>query len=116
MSKQSSYNITGSQVNILHNTHFVSVNLKLAKSGLTLKDGILKAGSIIKKDGVTANSSSAGAEAFGIVLKDIDFTNSHGTENVSVLIHGFVDTAAITKNAAAPVAEAKSALKQIIFM
>ena len=116
MSKQSSYNITGTQINILHNTHFVSVNLKLEKSGLTLKDGILKAGSIIKKDGATANSAEAAAQAFGIVLKDIDFTNSHGTENVAVLIHGFVDTAAITKNSAEPVSEAKAALKQITFM
>ena len=116
MSIQSSYKITGSQVNILHNTHFVSVNLKLAKSGLTLKDGILKAGSIIKKDGTNANTSGDGAEAFGIVLKDIDFNNVKEKENVAVLIHGFVDTKAITANAEAPVAEAKSALKQVIFM
>lgn len=114
MSRQSTLNITGSQVNILENAeHFVSVNLKVSKSVLTLTDGILKAGTIIDKTGKSVNSSSLGATAFGIVLNDIDFKNVGETEVIPVVIHGFIRTSALP---AQPVAEAKTALNMIMFL
>lgn len=114
MSRQSIKNITGSQVNILENAqHFVSVNLKVTKSVLTLTEGILKAGTIIDKTGKSVNTSDLGATAFGVVLDDVDFRNSGDTEVIPVVVHGFIKTSALP---AEPVAQVKTALNMIMFL
>lgn len=101
MSRQSSVLITGEQKQILDNTHFVSVNYKIAKTDVTaqLSSNVLLAGTIL-----------AGK---GVVLNDVDFTNSHGTETVPVVQHGWVRTAAMP---VAPTAGDKTAFPMIMFV
>lgn len=109
--RQSSTQIMDSQVNILkYNQYFLTVNLKVAKTATTLNaKGILPAGTIVDSTGKVVND----ATAFGIVYEDVDFNNSMGTENVAVLIFGFVDT---SKLPTAPADTAKTALNMIKFM
>ncbi len=101
MSIQSSVLITGEQKNILDNTHFTSVNYKIVKTDVTaqLSSNVLLAGTIL-----------AGK---GVVLNDVDFTNSHGTETVPVVQHGWVRIAAMPK---APTEEEKATFPMIQFV
>ncbi|ADK16180.1 hypothetical protein [Clostridium ljungdahlii] len=109
--RQSTTTIMDSQVNILkYNQYFLPVNLKVAKTATTLNaKGILPAGTIIDATGKVVNDGTA----FGIVYENVDFNNSMGTENVSVLIFGFVDA---SKLPTAPADAAKAALNMIKFM
>lgn len=83
--------------------HFVSVNLKLKKTDVTekLKEGILPAGTVVDEAGKPAK----GETAFGIVMNDIDFNDSTGTEVASILVHGFVDKAKIQEYTGEKVAD-----------
>lgn len=83
--------------------HFVSINLKIKKTEVSskLKEGILPAGTVIDELGKPVT----GANAFGIVMNDIDFNDSTGTEVVSILIHGFVDKSKIQEYTGEKVSE-----------
>ncbi|UZQ49105.1 hypothetical protein [Clostridium kluyveri] len=113
--RQSNRTITSGQKQILaYNGLYLNVNLKVAKSAVTLNsNGILPAGTVIDKTGKSVNTSELGATAFGIVYNDVDFNNSNGTEVIPVTIFGFVKESALS---AAPVAEVKTALKMIQFL
>lgn len=114
MSIQSSRSISASNTTILDNAHhYVSVPLKVTKANLTLTNGVLPKGTIISSTGVSSNTAGTGANAYGIVLNDVDFTNAGLTEVIPVLIHGVVRSSALPS---APVTEAKTALKNIIFV
>lgn len=109
--RQSSTQIMAAQVNILkYNQYFLTTNLKVAKTATTLNaKGILPAGTIVDATGKVVNDGTA----YGVVFEDVDFTNSMGTENVSVLIFGFVDA---SKLPTAPADAAKTTLNMIKFM
>jgi hypothetical protein len=113
--RQSTSTIAAGQTQILaYNGLYLNVNLKVAKSVVTLNsDGILPAGTIIDKTGKSVNTAELGATAFGIVYDNGDFNNSQGTEIIPVTIFGFVKESALP---VAPVAEAKTALKMIQFL
>lgn len=100
--RQSSTTITGAQKNILvYAQHFLSVNIKATKATITasLVNGILEAGTLIAADGSVAvttgnaDKTLATTNAYGVLLEDVDFNNSNGTEILPVIIHGFVKTA-----------------------
>lgn len=109
--RQSSKAILDSQVNILKYTQlFLPVSIKVAKSSTTLDaNGILPAGTIVDQTGKVVND----ATAFGVVYEDVDFNNSMGTELVSVVIFGFIDT---SKLPVAPSDTAKTAMNMIKFL
>jgi hypothetical protein len=112
--RQSSRTLSGEQKNILaYGQHFLNVNVKVVKTAATLVDGILPAGTIVDNAGKSVNTAPLGATAFGVVYEDVDFNNSKGTEVVPVTIFGFIKTSELP---AAPVTEAKSALKMIQFL
>lgn len=110
--------------------HYVSMPVTVSDAGVVAVDGkkIVKAGTIVggasksvlanPQEPVVAKNTQAGAtgtagaavDAEGIILSDIDVT--YGASAGAMLIHGFVKT---SKLPAAPVADAKTALKQIIF-
>ena len=76
--RQSFYKIGAVQKEIrkLGGDHFVNISLKVAKSSVegNLVDGVLEAGTILTSSGYISTGSDAGSEL------------------VSVMIHGFVDT------------------------
>lgn len=111
--RQSTNKILGEQKNILElaGQLFQTINIKVNKSNAS--DGKILAGTIVDKDGAKANESHTGANAFGVVYEDVDFTNSSGTEVVPVLIFGFVKSSVLPE---VPVAEAKAALPMIKFL
>lgn len=95
--------------------HYVNVNVKITKTEVTsnLDNGILKAGTIITADGKVADNTNA----FGVLFSDLDFNNSKGTEIGTVLIHGFLNKAKVTKYAGtAPTDEQIAALSMIKFL
>lgn len=110
--RQSSRTIMGEQKNILaYGQHFLSVNIKATKANLTasLVDGILEAGTLIAANGNVATTvgavggetpTPATTDAFGVLLNDVDFNNSKGTEILPVVIHGFVKEADVKFSAA----------------
>ncbi len=119
--RQSTTTISGSQKNILaYAQHFLSVNIKATKTVITasLVNGILEAGTLIAADGsvaVTTGGTPATTNVFGVLLEDIDFNNSNGTEILPVVIHGFVKEASV-KFAAAEVTNGKAAEKAAMNM
>lgn len=107
--RQSTTKILGEQKNILElaGQLFQTTNIKVEKTNAS--DGVLEAGTIVDKAGAKANTSSA----FGVVYEDVDFTNSHDTEVVPVLIFGFVKSSVLPEQ---PTSEAKIALPMIKFL
>lgn len=106
-------NVIGEQKNILVNTHFTSKNMKVVKSIATA--GVIKAGTVIKKDGTKIEANAADASgAIGIVLYDVNVANEVGTNvNAPVLTHGTVKESATGFTYAEAV---KAALPQILFL
>lgn len=95
---------------------FQNVLVKVKKSDVPESDGkrILKAGTIITKDGeIVDGTKITNDKAYGLVYRTIDFTYSNGTETIPVTIFGFVNESALPK---AVVEEAKAAMKMIMFM
>lgn len=91
--------------------HFVT-KMILVDESVVAADGdgkkILKLGTILAADGTIVNDGTA----VGIVLQNVDFTNSNGKEMVAVVVHGFVTE---SKMPVAPAATAKTALNMIKF-
>ena len=95
---------------------FQNINMKVAKAdiNLSLVDGILKAGTILSKDGkVVDGTTITDDKAYGLVYSDINFTDSNGKETVPVTIFGFIKESTLPK---APSTAAKSAMKMLLFM
>lgn len=119
--RQSTTNIASAQKNILvYAQHFLSVNIKATKTVVTasLVNGVLEAGTIIAADGsvaVTTGGTPATTNAYGVLLEDVDFNNSKGTEILPVVIHGFVKEASV-KFAAVGVTNGKAAEKAAMNM
>ncbi|MBU3131588.1 hypothetical protein KPL40_03915 [Clostridium gasigenes] len=90
---------------------FQNALIKVKKTGVAEVAGkrILKAGTIVNKDGAKAND----ATAFGVVYRDVDFTLSNGTENIPVTIFGFIKASVLPE---VVTAEAKAALNMIKFL
>lgn len=117
--RSSSTTISGAQKNILaYGQHFLNINMKVTKTTVTAslnEDGILEAGTIMAADGSVAATvgnadiSLATTNAFGVLVEDVDFTNSSGTEVVPVCIHGFIKDADV-KFSTATNGEAKEKL------
>ena len=63
--------VMGEQKNILENTHYTSINKKVAKS--IANNGIIKARTIINVDGTTAASITK--TVLGIVLYEINVSS-----------------------------------------
>ena len=119
MSMAKSREILGFSKNILRNgTHFSSLSVKAKTSIATAVNGrkIIKAGTIIAKDGTVAvESGDEGAKtsnAYGIVYEDVDCTNEQ-TDHIfiPVIVHGIVEEARILGVTDVH----KAALKGIIF-
>ncbi|NOH14866.1 hypothetical protein [Clostridium cochlearium] len=109
--RQSTTKILGAQKNILAlaGALFQNTNIKVSKTAITLKDGILEAGTIVDNTGKKVTDGTA----FGIVYEDVDFNNSSGTEVVPVTIFGFVKESVLPEK---PTAEVKAALPMIKFL
>lgn len=113
--KQSRKTIMASQKNILAiGGHFVNTNIKVEATKVTASDKILLAGTVVDKLGNEVNAITGNeADAFGVVYNDVDFTDSTGTEVVSVLVHGFVKESEMP---VAPTQAIKDKLNQILFL
>jgi hypothetical protein len=95
---------------------FQNINVKVNKADInsSLIDGILKAGTILSKDGkVVDGVTITDDKAYGLVYSDINFTDSNGKETVPVTIFGFIKESTLPK---APSTAAKSAMKMLFFM
>lgn len=90
---------------------FQNVSVKVKKVDVPEVNGkrILKAGTILDKNGKKVNDGTA----FGLVYRDIDFTYSNGTENVPVTIFAFIKTSVLPE---VPSDTAKTALKMVQFL
>ncbi|MCT4583767.1 MAG: hypothetical protein N4A54_02480 [Peptostreptococcaceae bacterium] len=90
---------------------FQNAMVKVTSSDFQIKEGkkLLKAGTILSKEGKVVND----ATAFGIVYRDVNLTYSNGTETVPVTIFGFVKESALEVK---PSQEAKNSMKMIMFM
>lgn len=115
--RQSSKNVSVAQRDIraIAGDHYVNIPVKVAKSAVSAKlvDGILPAGTAVAINGAPAN----GTTSYGLVFADFDFNNSKGTETISVMIHGFVDTARLQSYSGEVLtAEAKTAMNMIKFL
>jgi len=100
--------------------HYVGLPVAVSDEGVALENGkkIVKAGTIIggKTNPVLENPnelvvSKNTLDAEGVLLYDVDVT--HGPNAGSMVVHGFIK---LSKLPEAPVAAAKTALKQIIFV
>ena len=79
--------VMGEQKNILENTHYTSINKKVAKS--IANNGIIKARTIINVDGTTAASITK--TVLGIVLYEINVSSWVGNDVViPVLTYGTI--------------------------
>lgn len=124
--RQSSRTIMSEQKNILvYGQHFLSINIKATKANLTasLVEGVLPAGTLIAANGDVATTvgnadiSLATTDAFGVLLEDVDFNNSKGTEILPVVIHGFIKDASVTFSTETNgEAKEKAALNMIKFL
>lgn len=119
--RQSTNTIGASQKNIfaIAGDNFVNVNIKITKATVSasLKDGILEAGTLITKAGAVATSTTSASDAYGVLVNDIDFNNSNGTEIGAVCIHGFIKESATKFNATAGIkAKEIETLNQIKFL
>lgn len=116
--RQSSTTISAAQKNILaYAQHFLSINIKCTKANVTAKlvNGILPAGKLIAANGNVATTTSTATDAIGVLLEDVDFNNSQGTEVLPVVIHGFIKTADVAFDATYSAVE-KAALNMIKFL
>ncbi|SKC70453.1 hypothetical protein [Maledivibacter halophilus] len=113
MSYERSTTIFGKEKTILELAEelFQNTTVKVKASDVPIENGkrILKAGTILSKEGKKVNDSSA----YGVVYRDVNLTYSNVTETVLVTIFGFVKEAALP---VAPSAEAKAAMKMIMFV
>lgn len=80
----------------------------------TTNKNLLKAGTVLSKDGKIVDGTKVTADkAFGLVYRDVDFTQSNGNESVPVTIFGFIKEAALPQ----PVPDAaKTAMKMLMFI
>ena len=95
---------------------FQNTMVKVKKTDVEEADGkrILKAGTVISKDGkVVDGSTVTNDKAFGLVYRDVDFTHSNGNETIPVTIFGFVKEKSLPKSVET---EAKAAMKMIMFL
>ncbi|MCD3230831.1 MULTISPECIES: hypothetical protein [Clostridium] len=95
---------------------FQNAMVKVKKTDIAEEKGkrILKAGTVISKDGkVVDGSTVTNDKAFGLVYRDADFTYSNGTETIPVTIFGFIKEKALPKTISEDV---KKALKMIQFL
>lgn len=117
--RQSSYKIEAAQKNILAiaGDHFITIPMKVKKTDVTdvLVSNVLEAGTLLTAKGAKVTTNGVSSDAFGIVFTDMDFTHSKGTEVVSVLVHGVVDTKKIKLDGSNHDKEI-AALKNIIFL
>lgn len=121
--RQSGYSVGTKQKDIfaVAGSNFMNVNIKLTKTTVNSKlvNGILPAGTRIAKNGsiATEGSSSAASTAYGVLVNDVDFNNSKGTEIASVCIFGFLSEARINEYTSGTVSEyEKAALNMIKFL
>lgn len=98
---------------------FQTIPIKVLKTDIssTLVNGIYKSGTIVDKLGkpaaITGTEPNKVSNAFGILYRDINFTNSNGKETIPILIFGFVDEKTLPTT---PEPEHKVALKMIQFL
>ena len=119
--RQSNYVIGGEQKQIrkLSGPLFQNINIKISKDTkaiadfLKLNNNTIPTGTIVNKEGIPVNDNTA----FGIVYNDLDFTNSRGTEILSVCIFGFLDLEKIIQySKVTPTEEAKVSMNMIKFL
>lgn len=111
--------------------HYVGLPVAVSDEGIVAEDGkkIVKAGTIIggksnpvlentnelvvvkNTQGGATGTAGAAVDAEGVLLYDVDVT--HGPAAGSMVVHGFIKLSKIPE---APVVDAKTALKQIIFV
>ncbi|WP_368488390.1 hypothetical protein [Clostridium sp. BJN0013] len=97
---------------------FQNTMVKVNKTDIAL-DGttgkrILKAGTIVSKDGkIVDGTTITNDKAFGLVYRDIDFTLSNGTETIPITIFGFINE---SKLPAAVPTDAKTVMKMLMFL
>ena len=117
--RQSSYKIGAAQKNILAiaGDHFITIPMKVTKTNVNdkLVNGVLEAGTLLNNKGSKVTTNVGSSDAWGIVFTDVDFNDSKGTEVVTVLIHGVVDTKKIKLDSENHAKEIE-ALKNIIFL
>ncbi|WP_143314205.1 hypothetical protein [Clostridium sp. HBUAS56017] len=119
--KQSSYTV-GTQQKIIEaiaNGLEWNVNINVDKSVVEKKlvNGILPTGTLIAKDGSVAAVVEGKSNAYGVLVNDVDFNNSNGTEILAVCIHGCLSKAMIKKYSGYDVADVdQTALNMIKFL
>lgn len=125
--------LTPGKLRAIAGDHFITLPMKVTKSNVASvldSDDILKAGTLITKDGkavTTTAGTPAATNAYGVVYEDISFKNAksadgnaaNATQVASVFVHGVLYESAV-KFSADSVAGGKdaekSALKQILFI
>lgn len=115
-SKSETLTATNKTILALAGKLFQNTNIKVNKTDVSSKldNGVLKAGTVLSKDGKYVDGTTITHDkAFGLLYKDVDFTNSTGKETVSVLIFGFVKESVLPEVVNA---SAKAAMKMIQFL
>lgn len=96
-----------------------NININVDKSVVAdkLVNGVLPTGTLIAKDGSVATVANGKSNAYGVLVNDVDFNDSNGTEILSVCIHGCISKAAVKKYSGYDVVEAdEAALNMIKFL
>ncbi|EPY2273230.1 hypothetical protein ACXAUS_002088 [Clostridium sporogenes] len=95
---------------------FQNAMVKVKKADVKEVEGkrILKAGTVVSKDGkIVDGSTVTNDKAFGLVYRDVNLTYSHGTETVPVTIFGFIKESTLPETVSS---EAKTAMKMLMFL
>lgn len=93
-------------VEILYNSNYVGRAVTLDEAAFA--NGVCKAGNPISIDGAVANSEAA----IGVLLHDVHEDRPQAT----VVIGGYINTAAAQKHSGVTIAEAaKAAMKNVVF-
>lgn len=119
--RQSSYSIGTEQKIIEGIAGGLSWNIpiKITKTAVdaSLKEGVLPCGTRIAKDGTVATTTESKSNAYGVLVNDLDFNNSKGTEIAAVNIHGCLSKKLVEKYSGTTVsAEEIAALGMITFI
>jgi hypothetical protein len=130
--KQVSYSI-GAQgrLRAIAGDHFITLPIKVKKSDVAAlldSNEVLKAGTLLTKDGKVVTTTKGASDAYGVVYEDVNFKGSmsvdgnpdNATAVVALFVHGVLYEADVnfTKDAVVDGGKdaEKAALKQTLFI
>jgi len=130
--KQSSYSI-GAQgrLRAIAGDHFITLPVKVKKadvSALLDSNEVLKAGTLLTKDGKAVTTTANASDVYGVIYEDVNFEGvispdgnaDNGTAVAAIFVHGVLYEADVKFTKESTVAGGKeverAALKQILFI